>query len=87
MYGSSFIAQYEILIRLTSISMPLRLLTICAEYLELFWKNGAEKQVSAAGFLFRGRHKCHHCPFAENICKDTAHSCVIITKRHSVIFG
>ena len=57
----------------------------CAEVLKLFRKNCAEKQAPAAGSLFQGRYIRKDFPFAKNVCKDTAHSHVIVPHNFLII--
>ena len=51
----------------------------CTEYLELFWKNGTEKQASAAIFLIPRCNICKNCPSSKNVCKDMARRHIVIT--------
>ena len=51
----------------------------CTEYLELFWKNGTEKQASAAILLIRRCNICKDCPSSKNVCNDAACSHIVTT--------
>ena len=65
---------------MVAVSLVLRRFFLpCTEYLELFWKNGTEKQASDAILLIRRCNICRDCPFSQNVCKDAARSHIVIT--------